>query len=208
MHTTDAGETPKRIHNKFIVTFTYSSEAKTNLINDLFKENYIFQFKKWQCIQHMKVTGKSLTFDITNIYRNVLNPVWAFVVFQTNRFNNQQKDNSTFDHADVKNLWVELGGKRYPEESLDLDWDNDHYCLAYNDFQDYKKSFVRTTDSIPYIGKKDFKNLYPIYSIDLSDQPQKISDVKSNIILHVEFNKHIPEPTGTDEGTVCYIVVV
>jgi len=24
----------------------YSSEAKTNLINDLFKENYIFQFKK------------------------------------------------------------------------------------------------------------------------------------------------------------------
>ena len=25
----------------------YSSEAKTNLINDLFKENYIFQFKKW-----------------------------------------------------------------------------------------------------------------------------------------------------------------
>ena len=38
----------------------YSSEAKTNLINDLFKENYIFQFKKWQFIQHMKVTGKSL----------------------------------------------------------------------------------------------------------------------------------------------------
>jgi len=46
----------------------YNSEAKTNLISDLFKENYIFHFKKWQCIQHMKVTGKSLAFDITNIY--------------------------------------------------------------------------------------------------------------------------------------------
>ena len=31
----------------------YNSEAKTNLVNDLFKENYIFQFKKWQSIQHM-----------------------------------------------------------------------------------------------------------------------------------------------------------
>ena len=144
----------------------------------------------------MKVTGKSLAFDITNIYRNVNNPIWTFVVFQTNRFNNQQKDN-IFDHADDKNLWVEMGGKRYPEESLDLDWDNDYYGLAYNAFQDYKKVFIKT-DSIPYIGKKDFKNLYPMYSVDLTDQPQKISDVKSNIILHVDFNKHIPEPTGTD----------
>jgi hypothetical protein len=58
------------------------------------------------------------------------------------------------------------------------------------------------------IGKKDFKNLYPIDSVDLSNQPQKISDVKSNIILHVDFNKHIPEPTGTDEGKICYIVII
>jgi hypothetical protein len=36
----------------------------------------------------------------------------------------------------------------------------------------------------------------------------KISDGKSNIILHVDFNKHFPEPTGTNEGTVCYIIVV
>ena len=84
--------------------FEYKSEAKNNLVNDLFNENYIFQFKKWQCIQHMKVTGKTLTFDITNIYRNVQNPIWAFVVFQKDRLNNQLKDNSTFDHANVKNL--------------------------------------------------------------------------------------------------------
>jgi hypothetical protein len=32
----------------------YNNEAKTNLINDLFGANYIFQFKKWQCIQHRK----------------------------------------------------------------------------------------------------------------------------------------------------------
>jgi len=36
-----------------------------------------------------KITGKYLAFDITRIYRNVNNPVWAFIVFQTNRFNKQ-----------------------------------------------------------------------------------------------------------------------
>ncbi len=72
----------------------YSSEAKMNLTDELFKENYIFQYKKWQSIWHMKVTGKSLALDITNIYGNVNNPVWAFIVFQKKkkRFNNQQKD--------------------------------------------------------------------------------------------------------------------
>jgi hypothetical protein len=40
---------------------------------------YFFLFKKWQCSWHMKVKGKTLNFDITNIYRNVYNPVWGFV---------------------------------------------------------------------------------------------------------------------------------
>ena len=125
--------------NKFYLRvpfIEYNSEAKINLINDPFKENYVFKFKKWQFIQHMTVTGKSLTFDITNIFRNVQNPIWEFVFFQNNRLNNQQKDNSTFDHADVRNLWLEVIGRRYPEESLNLDWETDNYCLAYNALQE------------------------------------------------------------------------
>jgi hypothetical protein len=60
----------------------------------------------------MKVTGKTLNLDITNLYRDLTNPVWAFVVFQTNRLNSQLKDNSVFDHSTVKNIWMEISGKR------------------------------------------------------------------------------------------------
>jgi hypothetical protein len=28
----------------------------------------------------------------------------------------------------LKKLWIEMSGERYPEEFLDLDWDNDDYC--------------------------------------------------------------------------------
>jgi len=71
-----------------------------------------------------------------------------------------------------------------------------------------RKFFYRNPDSIPYVVLKSFKNQYPIYSLDLSDQPKRISDAKSNIILNVDFNKTVPAPSGTDDGTVCFVVVV
>jgi hypothetical protein len=82
----------------------YNSEAKLHHTNKLFKNNYFFQFKKWQCIQHTGVTGKTLTVDITNLYKSTINPIWVFTIFQTNRLNNQLKDNSIFDHSSVKKI--------------------------------------------------------------------------------------------------------
>jgi hypothetical protein len=121
----------------------------------LVKNSDFFQFKTWQCIQHTKVSGTTLNLDITNIYRNVTNPVWAFVVFQINRSNDQLKDNSIFDHVNVKMLRMEISGKCYPEESWDLDWENNYYVLAYEAFQDFKRNYFKT-DSFPYVDKKRF----------------------------------------------------
>jgi hypothetical protein len=109
-------------------------------------------------------------------------------------------------HVNLRNLWLEIVGKRYPEESWDLDWDSNNYCLSYTVFQYFKRIFIKT-NSIPYVDKKDFKKLYPIYSADLSDQSQIISSTKCNIILHVDFNKDISPPSGTNGGINCYIVV-
>ena len=116
----------------------YSSEAKLNLVNDLFSNSYFFELKKWQCIQHMKVSRKSLAFDIINIYRNVQNPIWKLIVFQTNQSNDQQKDNNTFDHVNDRNLWSDLGGESYPEESLKFYWEDNYYCMAYDAFLIFK----------------------------------------------------------------------
>jgi hypothetical protein len=49
---------------------------------------------------------------------------------------------------------MEIGGKRYPEESWNLDWDN-NYCLAYDAFKYFKRIFIKT-DLIPYVDKKRF----------------------------------------------------
>jgi len=38
-----------------------------------------------------------------------------------NRANNQLKDNNIIDYVNVRNLGVEIGGRRYTEDSWDLD---------------------------------------------------------------------------------------
>ena len=102
---------------------------------------------------------------------------------------------------------MEISGKRYPQESWDLDFDNDYYSLAYDTFQEYKKATIKT-DSVPYVDKKGFKNIFPIFSINLSKQLQSISSTKNNIVLRAEFNTLIKDPSGTEEGTICYIILV
>jgi len=112
--TTLPGEGKVTINNFYlrVPIIEFNSEAKINLISDLIKEKYIFQFKKLQCIQHVKVTGKSLTFEITNLYRNVHNPVWVFVVFQKNRLNNQQKKITPYSIIQM----LEIYGLNYVED--------------------------------------------------------------------------------------------
>jgi hypothetical protein len=58
----------------------------------------------------------------------------------------------------VKILQIEIGGKYYPQESWDLDWENNCYVLAYDAFHDFKRNYL--TDSIPNVDRKGFKCMY------------------------------------------------
>lgn len=188
----------------------YEDSRKILLIKSLeeisSKNEYTFNYKSFQCIQHKNVVGKTLNFDITNVYRNFNDPVCAMVVFQTNKSNDQLKNNSKFDHANVKNIYMEVNGKKYPEELTDLDFNNEDYLIAYDMFVAYGK-IMQLNNRAP-IPLHDFCNERPIFVIDLSRKPPSITNSKSNIVLHVDFNKNISAPTATTEGTICYVVIV
>jgi len=61
---------------------------------------------------------------------------------------------------------MDIRGMLYPEESWDLDFDENQHVLAYEAFQDSKRILFKT-DSLLYVDKKGFKTMYPINSIDL-----------------------------------------
>lgn len=191
----------------------YDDITKVQLINELktLSQNnqYRFVFKSWQCIQQKNISGKTLNVDITNNYRNIRKPLFGIVGFQTNVLDNQDKKTNHFDDCNVKNIWFEINGKRYPEELQNLDWDNNDFTIAYDMYMDYRRIFYKTESEnlSVYLDIKAFKDR-PLYVINLTRQLQNISETRNNIILHVDFNKSIEAPSGDNEGTIAYICMV
>lgn len=187
----------------------YEDNSKIQLLKSLDElssnDGYRFEYKTWQCVQHKSVKGKTLNFDITNVYRSVHNPLFAMVVFQTDKLNDQLEDTSEFDHMFVKNIHVEVNGKRYPEELTDLDFENKDGMIAYDMFRDYRRVFKGDENNC--ISYQEFINKRPVYVIDLTKQPESLSNMRSNIILHVDFSKNVDAPAAT-EGTICYVIIV
>jgi len=85
---------------------TYDDMCKNKLINELTllskRNEYMFRFKSWQCIEDRNITGKTLTKDITNMYSNVHNPLFAIIAFQTDKLDNQLRDPIQFNNCDLK----------------------------------------------------------------------------------------------------------
>lgn len=191
----------------------YDDINKVQLINELktLSQNnqYRFIFKSWQCIQQKSISGKTLNIDITNNYRNIRNPLFGIVGFQSNKLDDQDKSTSNFNHCYVKNIWFEINGKRYPEELENIDWENNEFATAYDMYMDYRRVFYKSDLEVPtvFLGRDDYKNR-PLYVINLTRQSQNISESRNHIILHVDFDKNLNTPSGGREGTVAYICMV
>jgi len=63
-------------------------------------------------------------------------------------------------------------------------------------------------DSLSYVDRKGFKTKCPLYSVDLTGQPENISNTKNKIMLHVDFDKAVPNPSESGEEIIHYVVTV
>lgn len=181
----------------------YKTTSKIQLINEItMKKNVQFHFNHWQCIEQKNIVGKTNSFDITNIYRNINNPRFIIIAFQKGRWNDQFYDISKFDSMFVKNIRVKLNGHYYPDELLNLDINNDKFRIIYHMYQDYKKRYYNSNDM--YYNPEEFLKHRPLYVIDVTKTPTNISRSKNDIIINMDFDYDITATSKTN----CYVVVV
>ena len=131
-------------------------------------------------------------------------PRFIIVGFQTGRNNKQNKNPAVFDHCKVRNIYVTLNAKRYPDTDYEEDFTQNNYSRIYGDAATFRKKFFNMDELIsnPGIDPLNYKYFYPLFVFDVSKQSEKLKTSVSDIHIKASFNDAAPA------DTIAYAVII
>ena len=131
-------------------------------------------------------------------------PRFIIVGFQREKYNDQTKNPALFNHCNVRNIYVTLNAKRYPDTDYENDFTNNQYSRIYGDAALFRKKFYNMDELVsnPGINPPDYKDLFPLYLFDVSKQSEKLKTSVSDIHIKASFN-------GTPgNNVIAYAVII
>ena len=131
-------------------------------------------------------------------------PRFIIISFQTDRNNNQERNNAQFDNLRIKNIYVMLNSNRYPALDYDIDFPSQKIGRVYGDVAEFRSKFFNINELIsnPCIGAYEYKSLYPLFLFDVSKQSERLKYSTTDIQVKVTFDGN-PDP-----GTEGYAVII
>ena len=132
-------------------------------------------------------------------------PRFIIVGFQSGKNNNQTTNPAIFDHCQVRNIYVTLNAKRYPDIDYENDFTINKFSRIYADAAVFRKKFFNMDELISNhnINPVDYKNLYPLFVFDVTKQSEKLKTSVSDIHIKASFNNNNPP-----DQTIAYAVII
>ena len=131
-------------------------------------------------------------------------PRFIIIGFQTGRNNKQNKNPAVFDHCKVRNIYITLNAKRYPDTDYEENFTENNYSRIYGDAAAFRKKFYNMDELVsnPGIDPLNYKYFYPLFVFDVSKQSEKLKTSVSDIHIKASFNDAVPA------GTIAYAVII
>ena len=116
-------------------------------------------------------------------------PRFIIVGFQREKNNDQTKNPAIFNHLSVRNIYVTLNAKRYPDTDYDNNFTTNQYSRIYGDAALFRKKFFNMDELISNSGIDpiSYKNLFPLYVFDVTKQSEKLKISVSDIHIKATF---------------------
>ena len=132
-------------------------------------------------------------------------PRFIIVGFQSNKNNDQETNPALFNHCRVRNIYVTLNAKRYPDTDYDNDFVKNQYSRIYGDASLFRKKFFNMDELVSNSGIEpiNFKDLFPLYVFDVTKQSEKLKTSVSDIHIKAFFNN-----PGVANDTMAYAVII
>ena len=132
-------------------------------------------------------------------------PRFIIVGFQTDKSNNQTTNPAIFNDCGVRNIYVTLNAKRYPDTDYENDFTVNKFSRIYGDAALFRKKFYNMDELISNssINPVNYKKLYPLFVFDVTKQSEKLKTSVSDIHIKASFNGDNPQV-----GTIAYAVII
>ena len=130
-------------------------------------------------------------------------PRFIIVGFQTNKNNRQEGNPAVFDNVRVKNIYCTLNSTRYPEVDYDISFERNQFSRVYGDTVLFRSKLFNMDELVSNsnITPIDYKNLYPLFLLDVSKQSERLKYSVTDIQIKAFFDVNIPV------GTEAYAVI-
>ena len=168
------------------------------------KEKIPVGYRMLQCDNIPVVGGTGFTWRL-GVKSSPDIPRFIIVGFQTGKNNDQTTNPALFDHCEVRNIYVTLNAKRYP----DIDYENDFlinkFSRIYGDASTFRKKFYNMDELISNssIRPDNYKTLFPLFVFDVTKQSEKLKTSVSDIHIKASFNNNNPPA-----NTIAYAVII
>ena len=137
-------------------------------------------------------------------------PRFIIVGFQSDKNNNQEQNPAIFNHLYVRNIYVTLNAKRYPDTDYDNDFNKNQYSRIYGDASSFRKKFFNMDELVSNSGINplDYKNLFPLYVFDVTKQSEKLKTSVSDIHIKAFFDNDPAGGNNPPANTMAYAVII
>ena len=131
-------------------------------------------------------------------------PRFIIVGFQSGRNNTQEGNPAVFDNRNIRNIYVTLNAKRYPDTDYEINFRNNNYSRIYGDAVTFRKKFYNMDELLSNSGIDpiDYRNIYPLFVFDVTKQSEKLKTSVSDIHIKTSFI------TGVEDNTIAYAVII
>ena len=137
-------------------------------------------------------------------------PRFIIIGFQTGKNNRQTRNPAIFDHLFIRNIYVTLNAKRYPDTDYENDFTTNKYSRIYGDAALFRKKFFNMEELVsnPGIDPNNYKHIYPLYLFDVSKQSEKLKTSVSDIHIKASFGNAPGNADNPPADTIAYAVII
>ena len=154
------------------------------------KEHYLYSFRRRSAIL-APVPKEIQDFQLTVCNESQQErPKFLFVVFQTQHGTDQTDNYSIYKHANVESIFTKLNNVQIPENIVQADMLENNYGRFFSDLIELRSNYPFPTSAIDCCN---FRELFPIYSFDLSKHEQQIASSSVVCEILVRFKEPTPE---------------